>query len=155
MPILFVIVGTILEWFGNGGKVIQCFSLIANTKILFRIVDHQHNQNQQQPQRQQQDNNDNSDSRQFQYIHGIRAINSFYMIFCHSFGLMMVPLFMRVSLFARYPRDMKETVTSIGAQPIFNGALVVQTFFTMRLVLCVDKIVLKFFLYFPFLKFKS
>lgn len=85
------------------------------------------------------ENNDNSsqsetDNKQFQYIHGVRALASIFIIICHAYGLFPVPLLMKVSTYSRYPNDLKRISKMFLSQPIFNGALIVQTFFTMRFV---------------------
>ena len=123
IPSFFVILGTLAEILQNNGKedvrlnLLTSFSLIHNTKVLVKVT---------------HDHADANESGHFQYIHGIRAIASFYVTFCHSFGLMIVPLYMKISVYARYPYDMQEVTKYLSTQPIFNGGgLIVQTFFIM------------------------
>ena len=124
IPILPIILGTILETTiepnqvkSSLGKFLLAYSVISNTKILFRFTDEHPNESE--------------GGGHFQYIHGIRALSSFFIIFCHTFGLMVVPINMKVSAFSRYPNDLKDTNKYLLSQIVYNGNLIVQTFFTM------------------------
>ena len=143
LPIIF---GTALEAVAGSGdpnkitslppgltRFLLAYSAIANTKILFRLSEHNTattaaKDGGDSPEKSSAD----QEGGQFQYIHGIRALASLTVMYVHCFALMMVPLNMKVSAYARYPNDMKETNRLFAVQPIFTASLIVQTFFSMR-----------------------
>lgn len=144
LPIIF---GTALEAVAGSGdpnkitslpprltRFLLAYSAIANTKILFRLSEHNSatttsaKDGGDSPEKSSAD----QEGGQFQYIHGIRALASLTVMYVHCFALMMVPLNMKVSAYARYPNDMKETNRLFAVQPIFTASLIVQTFFSMR-----------------------
>ena len=147
LPIIF---GTALEAVAGSGdpnkitslppgltRFLLAYSAIANTKILFRLSEH--NTATTATTTSAKDGGDSPEKSsadqeggQFQYIHGIRALASLTVMYVHCFALMMVPLNMKVSAYARYPNDMKETNRLFAVQPIFTASLIVQTFFSMR-----------------------
>lgn len=99
-------------------QYLHCFSLINNTKVLFRITK----------------STDITLSR-LQFFHGIRACASIFIVICHSGGFIITNALMRVSFASRYPTDGVALSQQLISQPFFNGALVVMTFFIMRFVL--------------------
>lgn len=118
-------------------RALLAFSAIGNTKILFRLTEH--NSSAAAAATTKDDSPSSSSDQeggggggQFQYIHGIRALASLTVMYVHTFALMLVPLNMKVSPYARYPTDMKETNRLLAVQPIFTASLIVQTFFSMR-----------------------
>ncbi len=147
LPIIF---GTALEAVAGGDpnkitslpprltRFLLAYSAIANTKILFRLSEH-NSATTAAATTSAKNGGDSSEKSsadqeggQFQYIHGIRALASLTVMYVHCFALMMVPLNMKVSAYARYPNDMKETNRLFAVQPIFTASLIVQTFFSMR-----------------------
>lgn len=140
-----IVLGTLLEAFtstGNPdrpttvkspvGKFLLAYSAIGNTKILFRLTDSNSSSTTKEEVESSSQSASQEGSGQFAYIHGIRALASLFAMYVHTFGLMMIPLNMKVSPYSRYPNDMKETNKLFIVQPIFTAALVVQTFFSMR-----------------------
>ena len=82
--------------------------------------------------------NSNSNSNKFitvsrfHFVHGIRTFAAFFVMIAHASGLVSVPSHMRVSLLSRHPTDLIEISQTPIAQPFYNGALVVLTFFLLR-----------------------
>ena len=69
---------------------------------------------------------------QFQFVHGIRALASLFIVTAHTSGLVNVLYQMRVAVVARHPTEFVENSKLAIAQPFYNGALVVLTFFLIR-----------------------
>lgn len=120
-PWLLIIPATILEFiFGDKNysylyKILLCFSLIKNNRFLFQI----------------QPTKTSTQRQEFRFIHGIRAIAAIFIMFAHAGGLVLVPTLMPVSVISRFPTDAIEISKSFIAQPFYNGALVVMTFFVI------------------------
>ena len=99
LPWFFVIPGTIYETiYGSSkdnntlfGQILLSFSMLSNTRILFRMVD-----------------NKSILNAQFQFVHGIRAIAAIFIVIAHTSGMVFLSYQMRVSVLARHPNDLIE-----------------------------------------------
>lgn len=112
-------------------QILLSFSLLGNSRILFRMVD------------SAADNNNSSKTEsdqaataavnaQFQFVHGIRALASIFIIIAHNSAFVIVLYQMGVSVVARHPTDFVALSRLPIAQPFYNGSLVVLTFFLIR-----------------------
>nr|XP_027193733.1 nose resistant to fluoxetine protein 6-like [Dermatophagoides pteronyssinus] len=123
-PWFLIIPATIFEMiFGDKNysyfyKILLCFSLIKNNRYLFQIKSTKISMVGQTQQRQE-----------FRFIHGIRAFGALFIMMAHAGGLVLVPTLMPVSVIARFPNDAIQLSRTLMAQPFYNGALVVMTFF--------------------------
>ena len=118
VPWVFIIIATFMELLcirkSNNfiAKFLHGFSIISNIKYLFHISNDRKNE-------------------EFQFVHGIRAAASVFIVFAHSAGFIFASQQLRISPFARFPEDMIEKSKRFIAQPFYNGALMVVIFFVM------------------------
>ncbi|KPM03504.1 osmotic avoidance abnormal protein 3 [Sarcoptes scabiei] len=123
LPWLLIVPATLIEKFSNihqrsiSSRPLQyllCFSLIKNNRFLFQIK-----------------KASGADRQEFQFIHGIRALGSIFIMCAHAGALVFVPMFMPISILARHPTDSIAISKTLLAQPFYNGALIVMTFFVI------------------------
>src|SRR6218665_2988353 len=119
IPWCFIVVGTFLDHLCCGrennvvSKFLLCFSFTSNIKFLFHIT------------------NDNRKNEEFQFVHGVRALASLFIVVAHSAGFLFVNQQLRITPFAHFPSDIIEMGKTFVAQPFYAGALMVVIFFVM------------------------
>lgn len=101
-----------------GHRYIVCFSLVSNISRLFHI--------DLAPAKSKEEE---AERRRFQFIHGLRAISSWFILIAHNGAFVMIHYKMNVLYYARHPKDMIDTSRMLIVQPFFNGALVIFLFF--------------------------
>jgi hypothetical protein len=129
VSLILLLIGTLLEIYSTSNilmvRVISCFSIIKNTKILFKISTQRPNV-----------------EYQLQFIHGLRVLGTLWVLIAHSSGFILVTVLMKISPFSRYPEEGIDNSKTLLSQFIINASLAVQVFFIMRYI---NKVKIKFF----------
>lgn len=94
-------------------SVASCFALQRNIHLLFHIA----------PPR--------PETERYQFVHGIRALASVFIVIAHSSAFILTLHEMPISYLARHPHDMRAIAQRLWAQPVSQGALIVLTFFIL------------------------
>jgi hypothetical protein len=119
---VLLIIGTLIDIFSTSDmsliRLIVCFSIIRNTKLLFKISDIKKTNN-----------------LELKFIHGLRVLSTLWIIIGHSVGFTCVPMLMKISPFTGYPEDGIEILKTVIFQYIVNGGLSVQIFFIIRYII--------------------
>lgn len=103
--------------FSTVRKILYCFSPFANTKTLVKINNVQQHQNV-------------IESSSFQFIHGIRTMGAMFICIAHVCALI-VNSVVTVLPYSRFAVDFQANMRTLIYQPLFNGGLVVHTFFLL------------------------